>query len=80
LTIPTADGDLLHYSAVASEPLESASKAPVGRSWIGVMGVIWFNKAVKIQILHLKQGNSAIHCPCWFMQYLQESNDMLNNV
>lgn len=27
LTIPTADGDLLHYSAVASEPLESASKA-----------------------------------------------------
>ena len=28
LTIPTADGDLLHYSAVASEPLESAPKAP----------------------------------------------------
>ena len=28
MTIPTADGDLLHYSAVASEPLESASKAP----------------------------------------------------
>ena len=28
LTIPTADGDLLHYSAVASEALESASKAP----------------------------------------------------
>jgi len=28
LTIPTADGDLLHYSAVSSEPLESASKAP----------------------------------------------------
>jgi hypothetical protein len=28
LTIPTADGDLLHYSAVASEPLESESKAP----------------------------------------------------
>ena len=28
LTIPTADGDLLHYSAVASELLESASKAP----------------------------------------------------
>ncbi len=28
LNIPTADGDLLHYSAVASEPLESASKAP----------------------------------------------------
>ena len=28
LTIPTADGDLLHYSAVASEPLDSASKAP----------------------------------------------------
>lgn len=28
LSIPTADGDLLHYSAVASEPLESASKAP----------------------------------------------------
>jgi hypothetical protein len=28
LTIPTADGNLLHYSAVASEPLESASKAP----------------------------------------------------
>ena len=28
LTIPTADGDLLHYSAVASEPLESTSKAP----------------------------------------------------
>jgi hypothetical protein len=27
LTIPTTDG-LLHYSAVASEPLESASKAP----------------------------------------------------
>ena len=26
--IPTADGDLLHYSSVASEPLESASKAP----------------------------------------------------
>ena len=25
---PTADGDLLDYSAVASEPLESASKAP----------------------------------------------------
>lgn len=24
-TIPTADGDLLHYSAVASEPLEAAS-------------------------------------------------------
>jgi len=23
LTIPTADGDLLHYSAVASEPLGS---------------------------------------------------------
>ena len=28
LTIPTADGDLLHYSAVASEPSESTSKAP----------------------------------------------------
>ena len=28
LTIPTADGDLLNYSAVASEPLGSASKAP----------------------------------------------------
>ena len=27
LTIPTTDG-LLHYSAIASEPLESASKAP----------------------------------------------------
>ncbi len=27
LTIPTADRDLLHYSAVASEPLESVSKA-----------------------------------------------------
>jgi len=27
LTIPTADGDLLHYSAVASEPQESTSKA-----------------------------------------------------
>ena len=28
LTIPTTDGDLLHYSAVASEPLESKSQAP----------------------------------------------------
>ena len=28
LTIPTADGDLLHYSAVASEPLESKSHTP----------------------------------------------------
>jgi len=28
LTIPTDDGELLHYSAVASELLESASKAP----------------------------------------------------
>ena len=28
LTIPTAEGDLLYYSAVALEPLESASKAP----------------------------------------------------
>ncbi len=28
LTIPTADGNLLHYSAVASEPLESKSHAP----------------------------------------------------
>ena len=28
LTIPTADGDLLHYSAVVSDPLESVSKAP----------------------------------------------------
>jgi len=28
LTITTGDGDMLHYSAVASEPLESASKAP----------------------------------------------------
>ena len=28
LTIPTADGDLLNYSAVSSEPLESATKAP----------------------------------------------------
>ena len=28
LTIPTAGGDLLHYSAVASEPLESKSQAP----------------------------------------------------
>ena len=28
LTIPTADGDLLHDSAVASEPLESVSTAP----------------------------------------------------
>ena len=28
LTIPTGDGDLLHYSAVASEPLESKSHAP----------------------------------------------------
>jgi len=28
LTIPTSDQDLLHYSAVASEPLDSASKAP----------------------------------------------------
>jgi len=25
---PTADGDLLHYSAAASESLESTSKAP----------------------------------------------------
>ena len=28
LSIPTADVDLLHYSAVASEPLESKSQAP----------------------------------------------------
>jgi len=28
LTIPTSDGDLLHYSAVASEPLGSRSQAP----------------------------------------------------
>ena len=28
LNIPNTDGDLLHYSEVASEPLESASKAP----------------------------------------------------
>jgi len=28
LNIPTDDGDLLHYSAVASEPLESKSQAP----------------------------------------------------
>jgi len=28
LTIPTASGDLLFYSGIASEPLESASKAP----------------------------------------------------
>ena len=28
VTIPTADVDLLHYSAAASESLESASKAP----------------------------------------------------
>lgn len=28
LTIPTDEGDLLHYSAVASEPLESKSHAP----------------------------------------------------
>jgi len=28
LTIPTDDGDLLHFSAVASEPLESKSQAP----------------------------------------------------
>lgn len=28
VTIPTADGDLLHYSAAASESLESTSKAP----------------------------------------------------
>jgi len=28
LTIPTVDGDLLHYSAVASELLESKSQAP----------------------------------------------------
>ena len=28
LTIPTSDSFLLHYSAVASEPLDSASKAP----------------------------------------------------
>lgn len=27
-TIPTSGGDLLHYSAVASEPLESKSQAP----------------------------------------------------
>lgn len=26
--VPTAEGDLLHYSAVAREPLESAFKAP----------------------------------------------------
>jgi len=32
LTIPTADGDLLHYSAVASEPLESKSQAPAAPS------------------------------------------------
>ena len=28
MTITTADGELLHYSAVASEPLESKSQAP----------------------------------------------------
>ena len=28
LTIPTADQNLLHFSGVASEPLDSASKAP----------------------------------------------------
>ena len=28
LTIPTVDGDLLHYSAVASELLESKPQAP----------------------------------------------------
>lgn len=28
LTIQTSNGDLLHYSAVASEPLESKSQAP----------------------------------------------------
>ncbi len=32
LTIPTADGDLLHYSAVESEQLESTSKAPAASS------------------------------------------------
>ena len=28
LTIPNADGDLLHYSAVASAPLGATSKVP----------------------------------------------------
>jgi len=28
MSIPTADGDLLHYSAVASETLKSKSQAP----------------------------------------------------
>ena len=32
LTIPTADVNVLHYLAVASEPLESASKAPAAEA------------------------------------------------
>jgi len=28
MTIPTDDGDLLHFSTVASEPMESKSQAP----------------------------------------------------
>ena len=68
LTIPTADGDLLHYSAVASEPLESASKAPAAgvaassclrrmRHW----QVLVFRSGVDPMFINIEWHQSDIH-------------------
>jgi hypothetical protein len=50
LTIPTADGDLLHNSAAASEPLESASKAPAAE----VAASSWLRRAAALACLGLE--------------------------
>jgi len=50
LTIPTADGDLHNYSAYASEPLESASKAPAAE----VAASSYFRRAEALAVLDLE--------------------------
>ena len=48
--IPTAEGDLLHYSAVAWEPLGSASKAPA----VEVAASTFSERAAALAVLGLE--------------------------
>ena len=67
MTIPTADGDLLHYSAVASEPLESASKAPAAE----VAANACLRRAAALAGLGLEYGIERRKPDGDLLQYLQ---------
>ena len=60
LTIPTADGDLLHSSAVASEPLESRSQAPAAE----VAASSYLRRAAAIQPDEGKKATQHLDSDC----------------